>query len=137
MRIMKACAIPAHGESWSVEGRGEPIPVQTFDLEHGEIRSVGYRLGDVAYAPDVGGIPEESFAALRNLDIWIVDALRWTTHPSHSHVERTLEWISRAQPRLAVLTNMHIDIDYNDILEKLPSGIVPAFDGMTLESPLA
>jgi phosphoribosyl 1,2-cyclic phosphate phosphodiesterase len=108
--------------------------VTTFDVEHGEIRAVGYRFGDVAYTPDVGGIPEESFAALADLDVWIVDALRWTTHPSHSHVEQTLEWIARAKPRTAILTNMHIDLDYNAIAEHLPENVVPAFDGMTFTS---
>lgn len=135
--IMDAKLIPPHGEAWSVAGPGGSIPVTTFDLEHGEIRSVGYRLGDVAYTPDVGLIPEASFEALAGLDIWIVDALRWTAHPSHSHVERTLQWIARVRPRMAVLTNMHIDIDYNDIGRKLPSGVVAGYDGMRLSSLLA
>ena len=132
--IMDIKPIPPHGAAWSVDGPGGSIPLTTFDLEHGEIRSVGYRIGDVAYTPDVGAIPDSSFEALANLDIWIVDALRWTAHPSHSHVERTLEWIARVKPRLAVLTNMHIDIDYNDIGRTLPAGVLAAFDGMTLSS---
>lgn len=132
--IMQPMVIPPHGERWAVSGPGGDIPVETFDLEHGDIRSVGYRIGDVAYAPDVGGVPETSFAALANLDVWIVDALRWTTHPSHSHVEQTLEWIARAKPRTAILTNMHIDLDYNAIAGKLPSGVIPAFDGLSFSS---
>jgi phosphoribosyl 1,2-cyclic phosphate phosphodiesterase len=128
--IMEPMLIPPHGASWSVTGPGGDIPITTFDVEHGEIRSVGYRFGGVAYTPDVSGIPEQSFAALGGLDVWIVDALRWTTHPSHSHVEQTLEWIARAKPRKAILTNMHIDIDYNAISSKLPSNVIPAFDGM-------
>ena len=128
--IMEPRPIPPHGQAWSVSGPGGDIPVRTFDLEHGEIRAVGYRIGDVAYTPDVGGVPEASFDALADLDVWIVDALRWTTHPSHSHVEQTLEWIARAKPRKAILINMHIDIDYNEISQKLPPNVVPAFDGM-------
>ena len=128
--IMEPRPIPPHGQAWSVSVPGVDIPVRTFDLEHGEIRAVGYRIGDVAYTPDVGGVPEASFDALADLDVWIVDALRWTTHPSHSHVEQTLEWIARAKPRKAILINMHIDIDYNEISQKLPPNVVPAFDGM-------
>jgi phosphoribosyl 1,2-cyclic phosphate phosphodiesterase len=118
-----------------VDGPGGEIPVKTFDVEHGDIRAVGYRIGDVAYTPDVGGIPESGFAALADLDVWIVDALRWTTHPSHSHVEQTLEWIDRAKPRKAILTNMHIDLDYNALAAGLPANVIPAFDGMTFASP--
>jgi phosphoribosyl 1,2-cyclic phosphate phosphodiesterase len=132
--IMQPLVIPAHGVPWAVNGPGGDIPVRTFDLEHGDIRAVGYRIGDVAYTPDVGGVPDESFEALAGLDIWIVDALRWTTHPSHSHVEQTLEWIARAKPRLAILTNMHIDLDYKTIATRLPPNVIPAFDGMTFES---
>ncbi len=127
--------IAPHGDAWSVNGPGGAIPVRTFDLDHGEIRAVGYRIGDVAYTPDVLQVPEESFEALEDLDVWIVDALRWTSHPSHANVERALGWIERAKPRLAILTNMHIDIDYNDIAGKLPANVVPGFDGMRFESP--
>lgn len=134
--IMEPKLIPPHGQPWSVDGPGGAIPVTTFDVEHGEIRAVGYRFGGVAYTPDVGGIPEDAFEALADLDVWIVDALRWTTHPSHSHVEQTLEWIARAKPRKAILTNMHIDLDYNAIAARLPANVIPAFDGLTFKSAI-
>ena len=134
--ILDPHVIPAHGRPWAVQGPDGAIPVTTFDQDHGGIRSVGYRFGNVAYSPDVRDIPDEAFEALRDLDVWIVDALRWTPHPTHAHVERTLAWIARAAPRRAILTNMHIDIDYNDIRRKLPAHIEPAYDGMTFECPL-
>ena len=108
------------------------IPVAVADLF---CKEVGYRIGDVAYTPDVGAIPDSSFDALADLDVWIVDALRWTTHPSHSHVAQTLDWIARARPRTAILTNMHIDLDYNAIAAKLPANVFPAFDGLTVTRP--
>ncbi len=129
--ILEPHVIPDHGTPWRVG----PIPVTTFDQDHGEIRSVGYRFGDVAYSPDVQDLDDAAFAALDGLDVWIVDALRWTPHPTHAHVARTLEWIERVRPRRAILTNMHIDIDYNDIRGKLPANVEPAFDGMRFESP--
>jgi phosphoribosyl 1,2-cyclic phosphate phosphodiesterase len=61
-----------------------------------------------------------------------VDALRRTPHPSHAHLERTLEWIARAKPKRAILTNMHIDMDYETLLQELPPGVEPAYDGMTI-----
>lgn len=131
--ICEPHVIPAHGEPWAVTGTYGAVPVTTFDQDHGEIRSVGYRFGDVAYSSDVRDLGDEAFAALQGLDVWIVDALRYTPHPTHAHLTRTLEWIERAKPRRAILTNMHIDIDYNDIRRKLPPNVEPAYDGMVFE----
>jgi phosphoribosyl 1,2-cyclic phosphate phosphodiesterase len=130
--ICEPHVIPEHGVAWAAAGPGGAIPVVTFDQDHGNIRSVGYRFGDVAYSPDVFDLPEASFAALEGLDLWIVDALRYTRHPTHAHLEKTLGWIERVKPRRAVLTNLHIDMDYNELRRQLPSGVEPAFDGMAL-----
>jgi phosphoribosyl 1,2-cyclic phosphate phosphodiesterase len=128
--ICEPVPLPPHGEAWSLEGPSGEIPVLNFDLDHGGIRSVGFRFGDVAYTPDVMGIPEESWPALMDLDVWIVDALRWTPHPTHAHVARALEWIARAKPRRAILTNLHIDLDFKALSGKLPAGVEPAYDGL-------
>lgn len=122
--------LPPHGERWSFGGPSGEIPVQSFDLDHGNIRSVGFRFGDVAYTPDVAAIPDESWPALADLDVWIVDALRWTPHPTHAHVDLALEWIARVKPRRAILTNLHIDLDFNTLSGKLPPNVEPAFDGL-------
>ncbi len=128
--ICEPVALPPHGEAWCFDGPSGEIAVSTFDLDHGGVRSVGYRFGGVAYTPDVVAIPEESWPALADLDVWIVDALRWTPHPTHAHVARTLEWIARAKPRRAILTNLHIDLDFKALSEKLPPGVEPAYDGL-------
>jgi len=125
---------PAHGVAWSIDGPSGPIPVTTFDQDHGGVRSCGYRFGNVAYSSDVVGLPEASFEVLRGLDLWIVDALRYTPHPTHAHVDRALDWIARAAPKRAVLTNMHIDLDYAKLSRRLPTNVIPAFDGMRLQS---
>ena len=122
--------IPQHGRRWEVPGPSGSIPVVTFDQDHGGIRSVGYRFGDVAYSSDVVNLDEAAFDALADLDVWIVDALRWRPHPTHAHVERTLAWIDRVKPRRAILTNLHIDLDFEDLKSKLPPGVEPAFDGL-------
>jgi len=128
--ICEAHNLPDHGQSWTIEGSGGAIPVLSFDLDHGGGRSVGFRFGDVAYTPDVVGIPEESWPALMDLDVWIVDALRWIPHPTHAHVDLALEWIARAKPRRAILTNLHIDLDYEALSARLPANVVPAFDNL-------
>jgi phosphoribosyl 1,2-cyclic phosphate phosphodiesterase len=94
------------------------------------VRSVGYRFGGVAYSSDVVDLDEAAFAALDGLDVWIVDALRYRPHPTHAHLERTLEWIARVKPRRAILTNLHIDLDYAKLSAELPNGVEAAFDGL-------
>jgi len=129
--------IPAHGIAWSVDGPSGVIPVVTFDQDHGGVRSVGYRFGDVAYSSDVVGLDEAAFAALEGLDVWIVDALRWKPHPTHAHVDMALEWIACLRPRRAILTNMHIVLDFADLARRLPDGVEPAHDGMVFQHRLA
>jgi phosphoribosyl 1,2-cyclic phosphate phosphodiesterase len=128
--------MPPPGQVFQIDGPTGAIPVTAFDQEHGEIRSLGFRFGPLAYSPDVNLLPEAAFEALAGVEIWIVDALRYTPHPTHAHLERTLSWIERVKPRVAVLTNLHIDMDYNRLSAELPAGVVPGFDGMVLETPL-
>ncbi|MBV8681590.1 MAG: MBL fold metallo-hydrolase [Caulobacteraceae bacterium] len=128
---------PPFGQSWVIDGPSGPIPVSTFDQDHGPVRSLGYRFGGLAYSSDVVDLPDSAFEALQDLDVWIVDALRWTPHPTHAHVEKALAWIERVRPRRAILTNMHIDLDYAALAAALPPGVEPAFDGLTFRFPLA
>jgi phosphoribosyl 1,2-cyclic phosphate phosphodiesterase len=131
--ISELIAIPAHGARWQVDGPSGAIPVITFDQDHGGVRSVGYRFGPIAYSSDVVELDDAAFAAMAGVELWIVDALRYTPHPTHAHVERTLGWIERLAPARAILTNLHIDLDYTELAARLPAGVEPAFDGMRFE----
>ncbi|WP_147125376.1 MBL fold metallo-hydrolase [Shimia ponticola] len=118
--------------AFQVDGPGGPIDFTPFDVEHGSILSLGFRMGDVAYLPDVSAIPDAAWQVLQDLDLWIIDALRRTPHPSHSHLAQTLDWIAQLAPKRAVLTNMHNDLDYRTVAAETPDTVMPAFDGMTL-----
>jgi phosphoribosyl 1,2-cyclic phosphate phosphodiesterase len=86
----------------------------------------------MAYTPDIDGVPEASLPQLEGLDLWIVDALRRTPHPSHWSLSQTLEWIARMRPKRAVITNLHVDMDFDTLAKELPAGVEPAYDGMDL-----
>jgi phosphoribosyl 1,2-cyclic phosphate phosphodiesterase len=120
------------GNKISTDGAGSAINGLPFTVQHGNIEALGFRVGNVAYTPDVNGIPEQSLSALEGLDIWIVDALRRTPHPSHFSLPETLSWIERLKPKQAILTNLHIDMDYDTLCKELPENIRPAYDGLTL-----
>ena len=100
------------GQTVTIEGEGGPITALPLEHQHGDIISLGFRIANVAYSPDLNGMPEASIKALAGLDIWIVDALRHTPHPSHFSFTDALAWIERIKPREAILTNMHVDLDY-------------------------
>lgn len=134
--ICEAVDIPAFGVPAKIAGRGGVIPVTTFDQAHGPIRSVGYRLGDLSYSSDVSDLDETALEIVRGSAVWIVDALRWRPHPTHAHVDKALDWIARADVGRAILTNLHIDLDYNALASRLPPSVEPAYDGMTLHVPL-
>lgn len=119
-----------------IDGPGGPIKAMPLPLDHGVVRSMGFRIGAAAYCNDVVRIPEETFAALGALELFIVDALRYRPHPTHAHVDLALAWIERLRPTRAVLTNLHVDLDYGTLAAALPSGVEPAYDGWWCELPI-
>ncbi len=121
------------GVPLTIEGAGGPITALPYLQAHGDITSLGFRFGSLAYSCDLSGLPEESVAALGGLEVWIIDALRDKPHPSHLSVSEALDWIARVRPQKAILTNLHSDLDYNEIRQRLPANVEPAYDGMTIE----
>jgi len=123
------------GESVTLAGEGGPITALPILQKHGDIASLGFRFGDFGYSCDLSGMPPESVAALRGLDVWVVDALRYQPHPSHFSVSDALAWIARVEPKRAILTNLHSDLDYEKLGSELPPNVEPGYDGMTVELP--
>ena len=108
------------------------INVVAFDQIHGSIISQGIRLDNVAYSTDFNEIPEESLAKLENLDVWIVDCLRYSYAPTHSYLEKSLLLIERVKPKLAVLVHMGHEIEYEEMSKILPKNIIAAYDNMKI-----
>ena len=119
------------GHPVTIEGQGGAIEALPVLQDHGDIPSLGFRFGNVAYSADIKSLPPESLAAMTGLDVWIVDALRRTPHPSHMNLEEALDWIARVKPKRAILTNLHAELDYEVLRAELPPNVVPAYDGMT------
>jgi phosphoribosyl 1,2-cyclic phosphate phosphodiesterase len=120
------------GQPMVIDGPGGAIEAIPFLQKHGSNDSLGYRFGGLAYSPDVSDFPEESWGTLEGLDVWILDALRYTGHPSHLTVDQALSWVGRMQPKRAIFTHMHVDLDYETLKGQLPDGVEPAYDGMAI-----
>jgi len=119
-----------------IDGPGGPLRFTPFEVPHGSINALGFRVNDVAYLPDVQTIPEDIWPMVEGLKCWIVDSLRREPHPTHSHLAQTLEWIEKTRPAQAVLTNLHTDLDYATLDAETPEHIHPAYDGMQIEFDL-
>ncbi|MEQ1697014.1 MAG: MBL fold metallo-hydrolase [Hyphomicrobiaceae bacterium] len=117
----------------TMHGPGGSVAALPILQQHGDIQSLGFRFGNVAYSPDISDFIDGSERHLEGLDVWIVDALRYTPHPSHFHVKRALEWIAKLKPKRAILTHMTSDLDYDRLCRELPPGVEPAYDGQVVE----
>jgi phosphoribosyl 1,2-cyclic phosphate phosphodiesterase len=125
----------AAGTPVTIEGEGGVITATPYAQLHGTGTTLGFRFGTFAYSCDVSTIPDETVRHLQDLDVWILDALRYKPHPSHFSVDEALAWVERIKPRRAVLTNLHTDLDYETLRHILPDNVEPAFDDMVIELP--
>lgn len=119
------------GHAVQISGQGGEIKALPVPQNHGDIPSLGFRIGNVAYSADIKSLPDESLPMMAGLDVWIVDALRKAPHPSHLNLAEALYWIERVKPKRAILTNLHTDMDYATLKAELPPHIEPAYDGMS------
>ncbi|MEM9205805.1 MAG: MBL fold metallo-hydrolase [Pseudomonadota bacterium] len=121
------------GQTLTVSGAGGDIDLTVFDQVHGNINSLGVRVAGLAYSSDLSDIPDGSIPHLEGLDVWVVDALRPTPHVSHFSLPDALSWIERLSPNRAILTNMHVDLDYKSVNDDTPVHVEAAYDMMTVE----
>ena len=128
------CALNRIAGAITVTGAGGPVTLIPFRVQHGDITALGFRVGGLVYLPDVSDIPDAAWPLIDDAPVFVIDALRPQPHPSHAHLGLALDWIARARSPRAVLTNMHIDMDYATVARSVPPHVVPAFDGMTIET---
>jgi phosphoribosyl 1,2-cyclic phosphate phosphodiesterase len=140
--ILEAVTI-GQGQAFEIDGPGGPITFLPIAQIHGNTSSLAFRIGgDIenreggfCYSPDVSDLSERSQKDLRSLDFWVVDALQYREHVSHFSLEQALGWIEKLAPKRAVLTHMHIPLDYATVMAETPDHVEPAYDGMVLELP--
>ena len=127
--IMKANTIK---KKFLIKKDNTQLFVDAFEVEHGMIKSTGYRFDDIAYISDCNKISYSVSKKLLNLKYLIIDCLRKEKHPSHFNFDDALSFIKLVKPQKAILTNLHVDMDYFDLKRKLPKNIIPAFDGLNV-----
>ena len=126
--IMKANVIK---KKFQISNYNQSINIEPFDVNHGMIKATGYLFEKIAYISDCNEISKNVQKKLMNLDFLIIDCLRKKKHPSHFNYSDAINFIKSVRPKKAILTNLHVDLDYFDIKKKLPSNIIPAYDGLS------
>lgn len=111
------------------------LSVKTFLQDHGPMMSRGFRFGSWAYSTDVCGLGQKALDGLKGIDLWFVDcaSLDGATK-SHANLKMALGWIEEVKPKLAILIHMGISLDYEKLKAQLPKGVIPAYDGMQIDS---
>ncbi len=117
-----------------IDGPGGRISIVAHRQEHGDIHSLGFRIGNIAYCTDVSDFPAQSVQKLSGLDVLIIDTLQYRYHPSHLSLEQALSWIESFAPKRAILTHMHIPLDYETVMRETPAHVEPAYDGLVFEA---
>ena len=121
------------GKPVIIDGDGGPIEFLPLKQIHGDIISLGFRIDNLAYCSDVSDFPEETVDRLADLDVLIIDTLQYRFHPSHLSMEQSLGWIDHFKPKRAILTHMHIPLDYETVMGETPPHVEPAYDGLVIE----
>jgi phosphoribosyl 1,2-cyclic phosphate phosphodiesterase len=119
-----------------IEGEGGALAFEPLPQIHGDIISLGFRIGGLAYCPDVSDFPAETVERLAQLDVLVIDALQYKRHPSHFSLAEALDWIARIAPAKAYLTHMHVPLDYATLMAETPDNVEPAYDGLRIELPI-
>lgn len=125
-----------HDTPVAIEGQGGPLTFVPLPQIHGDILSLGFRIGPLAYCPDISDYPDQTPPRLAGIEVLVIDALQYKPHPSHFSLGQALEWIERLKPRRALLTHMHTPLDYDTVMRETPGHVEPAYDGQTIELEL-
>lgn len=122
------------GTTFSVTGDAGPIEIIPILQEHGDIHSLGFRIGDCVYSSDISALPGPSEEFVKEANLWIVDALRYEPHVAHFGVFQALEKAEEMKVKNVVLTHLHVDLDYCELSSRLPEYAQAAYDGLILSA---
>ena len=115
------------------KNKNKKILIESVPTEHGKIESICYLINKkLAYASDISLFYKKDYKKLTKLDYLIIDCLWYKKHIAHFNLDQVLEIVKKLLPKKTILTNMHSDLDYDQLKKKLPKNIVPGYDGMTI-----
>ena len=115
-----------------IKKKNSKINFKSLDVIHGSVKTRGYLFNKIAYISDCKKIPEKTLKKLKNLDFLVIDCFRNLSHITHLDLTSSIKIINNLKPKKAILINMHVDLDYDYLMKKLPKNIIPAHDGLKI-----
>ena len=111
----------------------DDIEVTAFQHNHGNVDCTTYRINNFAYSTDIKEFYEGTLNKLKNIDVWVIGCLRMDSHPSHANYDKIIEYINYVKPKKAYLTHLTGLMDYQELLDRCPNNVEPAYDGLEFE----
>lgn len=117
----------------------EAIPIlgRTFRpvrVPHGRVSVYGFRVGGLGYVTDAKSLPDEALEILEGVDVLVLNALWFgRPHGSHFNVEEAVDAAREVGARETYLTHLTHRVTHRELLERLPDGVLPAYDGLVIE----
>ncbi len=103
-------------------------------VPHGGVRVYGFRTGGLGYVTDGKRLPPEAVAALKGVDVLVLNALWFgKPHPAHFTIEEAIEAARAVGARRTYLTHLTHRVTHAELLRRLPDGIFPAYDGLSID----
>jgi phosphoribosyl 1,2-cyclic phosphate phosphodiesterase len=109
------------------------VDVTPVAVPHGPISVYGYRIGNLGYVTDAKELPDDAIQAFRGVDVLVINALFWKPHPTHFSIPEAVSAAKKVGARETWLTHLTHRTAHADLEKELPSGIAPAFDGLTVQ----
>ena len=118
------------GQPFYIKG----VKIMPVAVNHGSLPIYGYRIGDFAYITDCKTLDDSEKEKLKNLDVLVLNALREREHFAHLTFEEARKLIEELKPKRAYLTHFcHEAGLHEEIKEKFPDNVEPAYDGLTIQ----
>jgi phosphoribosyl 1,2-cyclic phosphate phosphodiesterase len=106
--------------------------VQPFNVPHGRFDVTAYRIGALGYVTDAKSVPASAIALLRGVKVLVLNALFRAAHPTHLSIPEAIAVARDVGAERTYFTHLTHENFHADLEAELPSGIAPAFDGLTV-----
>ena len=119
--------------TFKISNKNNHVNIKTVKVKHGLIDSNAYIINHkIAYVSDANGFYKKDYDLFKGLSYLIIDCLRFNKHPSHFNLDDVIKVVKSLKPKKTILTNLHTDLDYNQLLKILPNNIIPGYDNLSV-----